>query len=211
MDFAARNWLIANDRKAYGQAGRQASPPAQFRQPQKSQQTLTPIRPKPMHTFLRQPAPLPPIVSLDTSDRNQKILIGSLAGMLVVMVLAWLLWPATDVATGMSSSGTGDGASDSGAEQSANEQTDSETGETTPTSASAAGTDIADVGAAESAEVINDGIPLTMQLARLQQEPVLAMPLPIVKAREKRPTAKGHQVWRVMCLNQQQRISSWRR
>lgn len=135
----------------------QSSPPAQFLQAQRYREDVKTSQNSEQTPIARQPAPLPPIVSQDKSDRNHQILIGSLAGLLVLMVLMWVLWPKPEIATGMASSGTGDGAADAGAEQSANEDTSSKTGETTSTSASASGTDLSDVGAAESAEANNDG------------------------------------------------------
>ncbi len=91
-----------------------SSPPAQFRQTQRNRSDAN-INPNEADAPVsRQTAALPPIVPQDKSDRNQKILIDSLAGMLVLMVLAWLLWPAPDSATGMASSGTDDGAADAG-------------------------------------------------------------------------------------------------
>lgn len=144
-----------NERRTATPDGR-LSPPAQFRQSLRNQPDANTNRNEAHAPVSRQPAPLPPITSSDTMGQKTKIWVGSLAALLLLIVLVWLLWPTTDIATGMANSGTGDGAADSGAEQSANEPTNSETSENTPTPVSASGTAVADVGAAESAEAIND-------------------------------------------------------
>ena len=104
--------LLLNSGKRTAKPDSRLSPPAQFRQLLRSHSDSNTNPNEANAPDSRQPAPLPPILPQDTSHRNQKIFIGSLAGMLVLIVLAWFLWPTPDAATGIASSGTGDGASD---------------------------------------------------------------------------------------------------
>jgi len=112
--------LIQAASKRSARPNAKSGPAAQFQRatvPQQKVETVSPAEPQPA---VRSQLPALPAASATRRDQNPMAIVGVLLGLLVLLMLAWLLWPDS-TAPGMASSGLGEGAADAGSDQSSSE------------------------------------------------------------------------------------------
>jgi len=110
------------------------SPAAQFQPATRPRPKTTGSQAEPAAGAKSQ-VPVLPTASSTQHDQRRKAIAGVILGLLMLIFLAWLLWPDATAAPGMASGGAGEGAADAGSDQSSSESSSDNASSSTATTA----------------------------------------------------------------------------